>query len=244
MTEVKRRTLLLSGSVGCAGFWCLPGAAAFAAGPGEDRERATRLERTDRAHLLDLVGKQHPLTPRDYAPPDLVPWPLDPAYQLRAEVADQLGRLFAAAEDAGLGLRVISAYRSYETQAETYASWVREYGRASADATSARPGHSEHQTGLAVDLDTTRGECYLHACFGTTAEGRWVARHAHRFGFILSDPEGHRDRTGYAYEPWHMRYVGPEVAAAMRNLGVLLLQDYLSAHHLSARLGWFIGTHP
>lgn len=241
--ELSRRSLLLAGPVGLAASGWLPGTAS-ATWSGEDQERPTRLERADRRHLLDPVGKQRPLTPRDYAPPDLVPWQDDPAYQLRAEVADQLGQLFAAAEADRLALRVISAYRSYETQAETYASWVRAYGRASADATSARPGRSEHQTGLAVDLDTTLGECYLDACFGRTAEGRWVARHAYRFGFIRSYPKGYRDRTGYAYEPWHIRYVGPQVARAMHRHGVALLQDYVSPPHSSARLGWMLGTHP
>lgn len=206
-------------------------------------EPLTRLEREDPAHLLVLVDKRRPLAPRDYAPTDLVPWPDDPAYQLRAEVAVQLARLFAAAPSSGRGLRVISGFRSYETQGATFASWVREYGRASAEATSARPGHSEHQTGLAVDLDTTRGECNLDACFGATAEGRWVARNAYRFGFVVSYPQGYRDRTGYVYEPWHIRYVGPRVAQAMHDLGAVLLEDYLSAHHASARLGWSLGIH-
>lgn len=193
--------------------------------------------------MLALVGKRRPLRPQGYAPSDLVPWPEDAAYQLRAEVADQLAQLFAAAPAGGGGLRVISGYRSYQTQAETYASWVRGYGQASADATSARPGHSEHQTGLAVDLDTTRGECYLDACFAATTEGRWVARNAFRFGFVLSYPDGYRDRTGYTYEPWHIRYVGPQAARAMRRLGVVLLEDFVSPPYSAARLGWVLGTH-
>lgn len=239
MTELKRRTVLLAGSLGLVAPWS-PGSA-WASWSDADH-RPTRLERDDRAHLLTLVGKQHPLTPRDYAPPDLVPWPADPAYQLRAEVADQLDRMVAAAKAERLGLRVISGYRSYETQTATYESWVRAYGRASAEATSARAGHSEHQTGLAVDLDTTRGECYLDACFGATGEGRWLAWHAYRFGFVLSYPDGYRDRTGYAYEPWHIRYVGPRAARVMHDLGVVLLADYRSLHLSSARLGWLLGT--
>lgn len=240
---LSRRSLLLAGPVALAAAGSLPGTAS-ATWSGENRERLTRLERTDRARLLALVGKQRPLTPRDYTPPDLVPWRGDQARQLRAEVADQLGRLFATAEAEGLRLRVLSAYRSYETQAATYESWVRQYGRASADATSARAGYSEHQTGLAVDLDTTGGECYLDACFGATAEGRWVTRNAYRFGFNLSYPKGARGRTGYVYEPWHIRYVGPAAARSMHLLGVALLEDLVSPPHSSARLGWLLGTHP
>ncbi len=237
----SRRSVLLATAVGVGAPWVLPAGSAVA-WPTRDNGRLTDLERHDRQHLLAVVTKQRPLAPRDYAPPDLVPW-RDPAYQLRAEVADQLDRMFGAAEAKGAHLRVISGYRSYETQAGTYESWVRAYGRASADATSARPGHSEHQTGLAVDLDGTRGECYLDACFGESTEGRWVARHAHRFGFILSYPEGYRGRTGYTYEPWHIRYVGPHVAGVMHRLGEALLADHLSPPHSSARLGWLLGTH-
>lgn len=237
----SRRSVLLAGSVGVAAPSLLTAGAA-AAWPGRDQSPPTELERQDRKHLLVVVTKERPLAPRDYTPPDLVPW-RDPAYQLRAEVADQLDRMFAAAEAKRVDLRVISGYRSYETQASTYESWVRSYGRASADATSARPGHSEHQTGLAVDLDTTRGECYLDACFGASTQGRWVARHAHRFGFILSYPKGSRGRTGYTYEPWHIRYVGPHVAGTMHRLGVALLADHLSPPQSSARLGWLLGTH-
>lgn len=208
-----------------------------------DRGPQTELERTESERLLVLVSKDRPLSPPDYAPPDLLPW-RDTAYELRAEVADQLDLLFTAAESEGLDLRVISGYRSYETQASTYQGWVRQYGQASADATSARAGHSEHQTGLAVDLDSTRGECYLDACFGTSPEGEWVARNAHLFGFVLSYPQGHRERTGYVYEPWHIRYVGPHVATDMHDLGIVLLEDYLSPRHLSARLGLFLGRRP
>lgn len=193
-----------------------------------EREPLTALEREDRDHLLVVVTKTQPLTPKAYAPPDLVPW-RDPAYEMRAEVAEHLEVLFEAAETEQLGLRVISGYRSYETQRGTYASWVGLHGLASAEATSARAGHSEHQTGLAVDLDSTRGKCYLDDCFGETAEGRWVAQNAYRFGFVLSYPKGYRDRTGYAYEPWHIRYVGPRTAGVMHDRGLVLLDEYLAA---------------
>ncbi|MCE0488076.1 M15 family metallopeptidase [Ornithinimicrobium sediminis] len=238
MTRPSRRAVVLAGALAGATAWAAPAGARHS---NLRHERPlTELERTDAERLLVVVTKEVPLDPVDYAPSDLVPW-RDTAYELRAEVNDQLEELFSAAEAEGLGLRVISGYRSYETQAGTYDYWVRNYGQASADATSARPGHSEHQTGLAVDLDDLTGGCYLDACFGELPEGRWVARHAHRFGFVLSYPQGLRDRTGYTYEPWHLRYVGPHAARAMRELGVPLLQDYRSPRVAAAGLGSLLG---
>lgn len=205
---------------------------------GEDR---TPLEQDDAAHLLAVVTKDIPIQPIDYASDDLVDWP-GTDFQLRAEVHDQLQRLFTAAEAEGLGYRVVSAYRSHDTQAATYDYWVRHYGRASADATSARAGHSEHQTGLAVDVDNLTGECYLDQCFGQTDEGRWLAEHGHEFGFIISYPKGTRSITGYAYEPWHVRYVGPLVAGDMHRRGYQLLSTYLAPPASSVRIGELLGS--
>jgi D-alanyl-D-alanine carboxypeptidase len=224
VVTLTRRTLLGLGGLAATGLLGAPVSAAPA--PARHAGAPTDLELHDPENLLAVVTKQRPLDPVDYAPDDLVPW-RDPHYELRSEVAEQLARLVDAAADEGHGLRVVSGYRSYETQAGTYEYWVAHYGREAADATSARPGHSEHQTGLAVDLDNDRGSCYLEPCFGDTVEGRWVARHAHAFGFILSYPAAEQERTGYAYEPWHIRYVGPTVARQMRQRGQPLLQDYL-----------------
>lgn len=210
--------------------------------PDEPTAQApTELEQTEPHRLVDLITKDQAISPLDYEPDDLVTWS-GTDYAVRVEVHDQLELMFAAAQDEDLGLRVISGYRSYDTQAGTYDWWLRHNGRAAADATSARPGHSEHQTGLAVDLDSASGECYLDQCFGETDEGRWVAAHAHEFGFVTSYPEGAREDTGYAYEPWHLRYVGPQVAADMDSRGITLLQDYTSVPASSVRLGVSLGS--
>lgn len=111
------------------------------------------------------------------------------------------------------GLYVRSAYRSYDEQADVYAYWVALLGQEQADLISARPGHSEHQLGLAVDV--AGPSCDGWDCFGDTPEGRWVAANAHRYGFIIRYPEGGTPVTGYAYEPWHLRYVGPRAAWMM-----------------------------
>ena len=199
------RTLLFS----ClAALLALSGVTGVAHANGDD----TDLERHDPERLLGVVTKQQPVAPLDYAPDDLERVP-GTDYELRAEVLEQLDLLFAAAEEEDLGLRVISGFRSYDTQA-----------------------------GLAVDLDNTTGTCYLDPCFGETKEGRWVAEHAHEFGFILSYPQGARERTGYAYEPWHLRYVGPAVAGDMHTRGIALLPDYLGAPASSVRIGELLGS--
>lgn len=242
MAPLTRRAVLALGGLAATGLLAPHASADAAPATGGRLPRQVRragsptdLERHDRDNLLVVVTKDRPLDPVDYAPDDLVDW-RDPDYQLRAEVADQLSDLFDAAQEEGHRLRVISGYRSHTTQRETYDYWVRTTGRKAADATSARPGHSEHQTGLAVDLDNDKGTCYLDQCFGDTAEGRWLAEEAHRFGFVISYPEGQRERTGYTYEPWHVRYVGPTVAGDMHREGFLLLEDYLAAEALRPAL--------
>ncbi len=235
MVELSRRSLMAAASAVLVPALS-PGVASTL---GVSDLRFTGLERSDREHLLAVVTKGEALRPVDYAPPDLVQW-RDSAYEMRAEVVEQLESLFAAADRDEVYLRVISGFRSYETQGETYRSWVRTLGRSAAQVSSARPGHSEHQTGLAVDLDGTDGECYLDPCFGKSAPGRWVATNAFRFGFVVSYPKGYQDRTGYVYEPWHIRYVGPSTAQAMHQSGVTLLQDYLSPQYAVARIGWHL----
>jgi D-alanyl-D-alanine carboxypeptidase len=235
--------VLLTGALGLVVPWGRTAASASPLRVRDDLPRPTQLEREEADRLLVVVTKEQPLSPRDYAPSDLVRW-RETAYEMRAEVADQLHRLFRAADKRGHRLTVISGYRSYQTQAETYEFWVEQYGRASADASSARPGHSEHQTGLAVDIDSPADGCYLDACFGGTAAGEWVAAHAWRFGFVLSYPQGYRERTGYTYEPWHLRYVGPRAALTMRELGVVLLEDLMRPRFAAAGIGSMLGTHP
>ena len=232
----RRSVLTTALAVAVAGHASGPRGWAAPSRPGD----LTPLERRERGRLLSVISKTRPISPPDYAPTDLVPWRGGP-FELRAEVVGQLEALFEAAEDHGIGLRVVSGYRSFDTQAGTYEWWVRHHGQASADARSARPGHSEHQTGLAVDLDDLVGGCYLKACFGQTDAGQWLARQGHRFGFVVSFPPGTQDRTGFAYEPWHLRYVGPAAAGAMHTLGIRLLEDYVRAHGRGAAIAVHLG---
>lgn len=178
--------------------------------------------------LTVVVNKQRPL-PQGWEPTDLVKPEGVPgdAERVRAEAAGPLQQMVAAAEqEAGLRLTLLSGYRSYLTQQDVYARLAERTGRANAELYSARAGHSEHQTGLAVDLGSGSGKCTVEACFGTMAEGRWLADNAWRFGFMLRYYDGAQPVVGYGYEPWHFRYVGPQVAAELRASGVLTLEEF------------------
>ncbi len=107
-----------------------------------------------------------------------------------------------------------------------YDRYVKEDGVEAADTYSARPGHSEHQTGLTIDITSDSVHGGLTETFGETDEGKWVAENAHRFGFIIRYPENRVDETGYQYEPWHLRYVGTEAATSIYN-DQLILEDYV-----------------
>jgi len=158
-----------------------------------------------------VVNKRRPLRPRTYAPDDLRVV-RGTGHLMRAAAARAMRRLLVAAAHAHERLRVDSAYRSYAVQRDTYAQWVAELGEDDADVVSARPGYSEHQTGLAADLLPARGACQAFGCFAGTSQARWLAAHAHEYGFVVRYPRGAKAVTGYHHEPWHVRFVGLAVA--------------------------------
>jgi D-alanyl-D-alanine carboxypeptidase len=158
-----------------------------------------------------IVNKKRPL-PATYTPESLTP--LGGA-SLQADAATALTKLLSGAKKEGISLKVISGYRSYASQQSVYSGYVQTDGQANADTYSARPGHSEHQTGLAADLGNASGNCDLEICFGTTPGGVWLAAHAHEYGFIIRYAEDKTPITGYQYEPWHIRYVGSELSAEL-----------------------------
>ena len=175
-----------------------------------------------------VVNKQRALNPIDWAPDDLVMPEGIPnvwGHPLRAEASAALQQMYAAASEAGLPFTITSGYREYALQKEIYDGLVAEGGVEYADLDTARPGHSEHQTGLAVDLYGEEG-CQLSACFGETATGIWLRDNAYRFGYILRYHDGEQATVGYTYEPWHFRYVGVDVATAMHDQGVINLEDF------------------
>ncbi len=175
----------------------------------------------------------------DYVPPQLVSLQdalghvapgatlAQPGHLLRDFAAAELANMLAAAEAAGVQLAVQSAYRSYGYQQTTFDYWVQQEGEEAALRTSARAGHSEHQLGTAVDLRSRSGPpAWDLEDWATTPEGAWAVAHAHLFGFVLSYPQGAEHLSCYAYEPWHYRYVGRELAARIHDSG-LTLREYL-----------------
>jgi D-alanyl-D-alanine carboxypeptidase len=172
--------------------------------------------------ILALVNKQNPL-PSSYVPTDLVDVGTQ---QLRAEPAAALEELMADAADAGFPLMTRSGYRSYETQQEAYNKWVGELGQVEADVQSARPGHSEHQLGLAMDLLPANGDCQEFSCFDETPHAQWLADHADEYGFIIRYQDGEEAITGFTYEPWHVRYVGDQMAADYVASGANTLEEF------------------
>lgn len=163
--------------------------------------------------LTFIVNKKHPLK-EEYEPSDLVKVSVPTngkEIQLRKEANDQLDQLFQAAKEAGFSLRLGSGYRSYSYQKSLYSSYAQKIGKAETDKVSARPGYSEHQLGLAVDILGQDSTFDFSRKFETQPEAIWLKEHAPEYGFILRYPKGKESTTGYNFEPWHFRYLGKEI---------------------------------
>lgn len=185
---------------------------------------------TDTDTYTLLVNRDYPLS-ADYTPNDLVIpdvlfsfgyADIDKA-KLRKVAADALEDLFDAAfEEANLTLYGVSGYRSYDRQYTLYATYLILNGVKHTNLYSAAPGTSEHQTGLAIDVSCKAAGLALEDFFAETEEGKWLADNAHRFGFIIRYPKGMEHITGYAYEPWHIRYVGNPLATYLYEENMVL----------------------
>ncbi len=162
------------------------------------------------------------MVPAGYAPKDLRSTGVAGGGSLRALVLRDLRAMFAAAKKAGAPLSIYSSYRSYATQASSFRYWVGVEGLTKARLTSARPGHSEHQLGTAVDLTSLGGVApWLSHDWGATKAGTWMRNHAWVYGFVMTYPKGPSPSiTCYKYEPWHFRYVGVPTASAIRESGL------------------------
>ena len=171
---------------------------------------------------LILVNKFNYL-PNGYVPKDLVT--LSGKYnkgvnnQMRKNAAEQFMKMVDGALLDNIVLKNASSYRSYEYQVNLYNKYAKKDGKAKADIYSARPGYSEHQTGLCTDINT------IDSSFALTNEAKWLKNNAYKYGFILRFPEGKEDITGYKYEPWHYRYVGVDVAKKIYE-NDLTLEEY------------------
>jgi D-alanyl-D-alanine carboxypeptidase len=182
----------------------------------------------DPLSLWVIVDKRRPLHPKSFVPPDLVPVKVahtNPPV-LRRSAARAVESLFAAAAAAHLPLASNSAYRPYSDQQRIYASDTANLGKTGADRLTARPGFSEHQTGLAIDIGTASGRCDLNACFGRTPEGKWLVQNAWRYGFVLRYPKDQEPVTGIEYEPWHFRYIGKTLALELHQTHTETLERF------------------
>jgi D-alanyl-D-alanine carboxypeptidase len=193
--------------------------------------------------LWVIVSKTHPLANVAYAPEHFSP----PAVSLRQDKTTEekslrndihpaTKELFDAAKTAGFDLMLASGYRSYELQQTYFTSYAKAYGEEAASKFSARPGQSEHQTGLAFDISYTSRECYLDICFGETEAGKWIAAHSYEYGFIVRYPKDKTEITQYQYEPWHLRYVGIELATALHDSNLTLDEAYQALQSTRTKL--------
>lgn len=155
-----------------------------------------------------LVANKTIAVPADYNP-GLLP-----------QVQQAFDEMRAAAAADGITLWIKSGFRSYADQKIVYGDYAARLGQSAADRFSSRPGHSEHQTGLAIDVNLAR------PAFAGTAEAAWLAAHAPEFGFVVRFPDGREGATGYTYEPWHLRYVGPELARTLTDAD-LSIEEFL-----------------
>lgn len=185
----------------------------------------TAYSTTDPASIWVVINKERPL-PAGYKPGDLQKpdIPVNSAKTaeentISAQAIPGLEALVADAKKQGYSLFLGSGYRSEAIQQVYFNNFVRRDGYEAARKYSALPGTSEHQTGFSLDIARSDKKCYLEVCFGETLEGKWIAENAHTYGYIVRYQTGKEASTGYQYEPWHIRYVGEELATELKKTG-------------------------
>lgn len=211
-------------------------AAVVAAGGGEWFRLAVAtgdapcVDLADPTRIWVVVNKTRQFDPVDY-------WPADMMFpegvrsleggSLRADASAALTAMVTRAREAGVGeIALLSGFRSYQSQMATYGRHVDARGVEGADLVSARPGYSEHQSGLSGDVVACAGPCGSLDDLALTAQGEWVAAHSWEFGWIVRYVDGATDVTGYLGEPWHLRYIGPELARAYHDGGWTSLEEF------------------
>ena len=191
-----------------------------------DYEHYTNTKKADTSKgNLILVNKYNYLD-EDYMPDniyDVKNWYAYGKNQIVEEVYDAFIEMFNDAKEEGLSLIITSGFRTYDLQKELYEDYQEDYGKEEADRIAARPGFSEHQTGLCLDImtyDTNMED------FESTPEFEWMQKNAYKYGFILRYPKGKESITGYDYESWHYRYVGEDIAKEINDLGITFDEYY------------------
>ena len=191
----------------------------------------TEAKKAEDTGLLILVNKSNYLD-ENYKPADLAPieyFAKDRSAEarfMRTEAAEHFNKMMLAGRESGFEIVMTTAYRSYGFQSILYNNYVANYGQAEADKYSAKPGYSEHQTGLAVDVTAPSVGYALTEAFDQTSEWKWLDENAADYGFILRYPKGKSGTTGYMYEPWHFRYVGIEAAKNITEREITL-EEYI-----------------
>jgi D-alanyl-D-alanine carboxypeptidase len=179
--------------------------------------------------LMDTIY----MVPKSYVPPGLVSIKkagLAGSGKVRKIVIPDLTAMAKAARKAGGPLKVVSAYRSYSTQASTFQREVQRHGMYEAKHSVARPGHSEHQMGVTIDFAAAGSKSVVSQKFAKTTAGKWMKQNAWKYGWIMSYPRNKTNKTCYFSEPWHFRYVGRDMAAQVHASG-LTLREYIWRHY-------------
>lgn len=192
-----------------------------------EKDKLSNVNNTNINTQMILVNGQYGLD-KDYKPKKLTIPNISFASGVSKEekhvagiIVKPLEDLFNTAKEEGVILLGNSGYRSYKSQNSTYSSRVKSEGKKLADAYVAKPGFSEHQTGLCIDI-TNEGKYFVKG----TKEADWLAENCYKFGFIIRYPYGKKSITGIEYEPWHIRYVGEEAAKYIHDNGITL-EEYL-----------------
>ena len=187
-----------------------------------------------------LVNKKNKL-PDHYVPDDLVYTTIPFTFKektekkkMRTEAASAIADLFKGAKKQGVSLLGVSAYRSHATQTSLFNYYVKRDGYDKTITYSAFPGTSEHETGLTIDVTGGDGKCAAEDCFGDTTEAAWLQENVADYGFIIRYPKGKEDITGYKYEPWHLRFVGKEIAQTIMSEGITL-EEYYDAKRVATK---------
>lgn len=186
--------------------------------PPPDTRTGTALDEPYTVDGIVVVSKAHRVSGA-YVPP----WASKP-HGLHPDAHAAFQKLAAAAKADGAPVSIRSGYRSYAAQQASFANAKKQYDDKTARLYFAEAGASEHQTGLALDAWDGRNR---GTAFARTQQASWLAAHAHEYGFIVRYPQGKTDITGYAWESWHLRWVGPEIAAAFGPNSSLTLEEYL-----------------
>lgn len=191
-----------------------------------DYDFYTNTEKADTSKDYTLLVNKHYVLDKDYAPTDIVPCSVMYAYddnQLREEAYNAFKLLFNAAKAEGHTIIIASSYKSYEWQENFYNNYKLKHGLKNADNSAIRPGHSEYQTGLAIDVASFNNPS---AKFEETEEFTWMINNAHKYGFILRYPKGKENITGFDYDPYHYRYVGIDIATEIHEKNITFDEYY------------------